>query len=67
MGPPQILSPFWVFHPFPGLLPCVCWGSVLWDASGPCDAAGLGLSSAVLAEAAGSLYCTPSIWGVWGR
>lgn len=58
MGPPQILSPCWVFHLFPGLLPCVSWGSVLWDALGPRDAQ-LGLSSAVLAEAAGVTLLHP--------
>lgn len=42
MGLPQILSPFWVFHLFLGLLPCVSQGCVLREALGPCDAARAG-------------------------
>lgn len=42
VGLPQILSPFWVFLLFPGLLPRVSWGCVLWDALGPCGAARAG-------------------------
>lgn len=69
MGLPQILSPFWVFLFFPGLLLVfpVSWG-MPW---GPVVllGLGLGLSSAFLAEM-GSLCCvtwTRSVWGTLGE
>lgn len=69
---PQILFPVWIFHLFPGLLPRVSWGCVLWDALGPCDAARAGAEPSIAgrgsrAHSAVSPVSPHQFGGVWGR